>query len=105
MRSETFINTTAIDKIPQVKQFKDPKSAVNEMNGFFISHFFKLMYNTVDSMQTDTAFGGSSGEKIFREFLINEYGNVMSEKFNLTSDMLEKYVVSQDTALKTQVDA
>ena len=70
----------------------DPNIAINELNGFFISHFLKLMYNTVDVMNIDNpAFSNGSGEKIFREFLLNEYGKVMSEKFHLTNKMMGRY--------------
>jgi hypothetical protein len=65
---------------------------INELNGFYISHFFKLMYNTIDVMkENNILFGDDSGEKIFREFLLNEYGTVMSSKFQLTNTMMDRY--------------
>ncbi len=100
MSAETFINTTAINSVPQVKTIKEPKAAINAMNSFFISHFFKLMYNTADNIQTDSAFGGGTGEKIFKEFLINEYSDVIGEKFDFTKKMLAQYVAPQGMSLK-----
>lgn len=83
---------------------EDHKSnPVMELNGFFISHFFKLMYNTVDVLASnDPAFGDSSGEKIFREFLLNEYGKVMSTKFQLTNEMMDRYM--QNIKLEKTID-
>ena len=95
MSAETFIKTTDINSIPQVQTIKDPKAAVSAMNNFFISHFFKLMYNTADNIQEDSAFGGSTGEKIFKEFLINEYSNVIGGKFDFSKKMLAQYVTPQ----------
>jgi Rod binding domain-containing protein len=80
--------TNEIDKVPNIN--KDKESVAKELNGYFISHFLKLMYETVD-INKDDAFGGSSGEKIFREFLLNEYGKTMSDKFQLTNDMMSRY--------------
>ena len=84
MIDNKFINST--DTIPNVKK----ETAARELNGYFISHFFKLMYETVN-INHDEAFGGGSGEKIFREFLLNEYGKTMSDKFQLTNDMMNRY--------------
>ncbi len=82
-----------LERNSEVIRSNDNKNvAIKELNGFFISHFLKLMYDTVDVMRVDDpSFGNSSGEKIFREFLLNEYGNVMSDKFHLTNGMMDRY--------------
>jgi hypothetical protein len=105
MIESKFINKTAVETIPNIKPISDRRKAIDDMNGFFISHFFKLMYNTVDIMDTDNAFSGGSGEKIFREFLLNEYSTAMSGKFHLTNDMIERYVTPEKTSTETSIDA
>ena len=81
------------ENVPQIDTSDSKTNSLVELNGFFISHFLKLMYNTVDVLASnDPAFGDSSGEKIFREFLLNEYGKVMSNKFQLTNAMMERYI-------------
>lgn len=105
MIESKFIDKTAIERVPNVKQVSDRQKAIDEMNGFFISHFFKLMYNTVDVIQTEGAFSGSSGEKIFREFLLNEYSTAMSGRFQLTNNMIERYIVPETSSSEQSVDA
>ncbi len=105
MIESKFIDRTSIERVPNIKQISDRQKALDEMNGFFISHFFKLMYNTVDIMNTDNAFSGGSGEKIFREFLLNEYSTVMSSKFQLTNDMIERYIAPENSTSETSIDA
>lgn len=83
------------------KQIKD--NPVNELNGFFISHFFKLMYSTVDAINNDEGIISNSGEKVFRDFLLNEYGNKMSNNLQLTNDLTNKYIGIQPKIVSTNV--
>jgi hypothetical protein len=77
---------------------------ISELNGFFISHFLKLMYDTIDSVSSsESPFGNSSSEEIFRDFLINEYGEVMSEKLQLTHNMMGRYVNNRNFMNSTVV--
>jgi len=93
-----------LEKIPSLKQSDGPNNAVNELNGFFISHFLKLMYDTVEVMSSnESGFSDGSGEKIFREFLLNEYGKEMSSKFQLTNEMMGRYF-SNTNILDTTLD-
>lgn len=90
---------SATDNFCETKSLpSNNKAVLNDLNGFFISHFFKLMYGTVDVVHSeDSAFGQSSGEKIFREFLLNEYGNIMGKKFHLTNEIISPYLNAQRT--------
>lgn len=97
MIENNIANIPKLEKIPDVKNTQSKEAAIKELNAFFISHFFKLMYETVDILKTDDAFSGGSGEKIFREFLINEYGKTMSDKFQLTNDMMSRYFQNHAT--------
>lgn len=105
MSESKFIEGASLNQIPSVQKVSDSQKALRDMNGFFISHFFKLMYNTLDIMESDNAFSGSSGEKIFRDFLLNEYSTAMSSKFKLTDAMIERYVSNKNENSETLVDA
>lgn len=66
---------------------------MREMNSFYISHYFKSMYGTIDIIKQDNVmYSDDSGEKIFRDFLINEYSIVMSDKLQLVNDMFTRYI-------------
>lgn len=76
--------------LTQSNSVKKTQQALEELNSFVVSHFFKAMYNT-DNKNDDTLLGGS-GERIFQEFLLNEMSNVLGKKLDLTSEMMGKYV-------------
>jgi hypothetical protein len=97
----------AKDNLSDMKNLSsDPKVVIKDLNGFFISHFLKLMYDTVDVANSDeSVLGQSSGEKIFREFLLNEYGDIMSEKFQLTNDMISQYLQNSKNGQTLPLDS
>ena len=105
MTDTIFINRENLDRIPHIKPTTNANTVVNDMNGFFISHFLKMMYNTTDNTNTDNAFGSSSGEEIFRGFLLNEQADILSHKFNLTTTMMQKYISPPGESSATKVDA
>lgn len=79
---------------------------IKDMNGFYISHFFKSMYDTIDSLKSNNIFSESdSGEKIYRDFLINELSLEMSDKFQFINSTIERYVPDVDNNTSTNISA
>ncbi len=87
-----MINTDFQYSVSQLYAETNKTKTIKELNGFYISHFLKLMYNTVDVLKVnDGSFGAGESEKIFRDFLLNEYGKAMSDRFQLTNSTFDRY--------------
>lgn len=49
--------------------------AALEFEAVFLSQMLAPMF---DSLETDSLFGGGSGERMYRDMLVEEYGNALS---------------------------
>lgn len=60
----TFDKNNEVDKVAQ------------DFEAVFITQMIKSMY---EGIETDAVFGGGSGEDVFKTFLFDEYGKVISK--------------------------
>ncbi len=52
------------------------KESAQEFEAFFLTQMLESMYS---GMEPDTMFGGGQSEKIFRSFMLDEYGQMMAK--------------------------
>jgi hypothetical protein len=73
------------------------KSPLELLNEFYLSHSFKSLYNNlfqaIDS--TDEAVFSRSSEVVFNDFLINEYGKILSDKMPLVQTIKKDNFLNQ----------
>ncbi len=71
----------AINQVSALKQNKgrdmsEAKEAAQDFEAFFLSRMMESMF---EGISTNGMFGGGNAEKIYRSFLINEYGKSMAQ--------------------------
>ena len=64
-----------ISQKPAINRQKAEESA-QDFEAFFLSRMLESMY---ESVSTDGFFGGGQAEKIYRSFLLDEYGKEMAQ--------------------------
>jgi len=52
------------------------KAVANEFEAIFVTQMIRHMYSGIE---TDENLGGGNGERVFREFLFDEYGKIVSD--------------------------
>jgi Rod binding domain-containing protein len=69
--------------------------AASDFEAMFLTEMIKPMF---DSVPVDDTFGGGKGEDVFRGFLINEYGKLMSAQggIGLASQVKEALLRAQE---------
>ncbi len=77
---------------------KNIQQSAEAFNSYVLSHFLKSMYSTSDDSDTDPAFTGGIGARIFHDFLLNEYSKVIGDKLPITNSMITKYLEKKTTA-------
>ncbi len=57
------------------KDIEKAKESAQEFEAFFLTQMLESMYA---DMKPDAMFGGGQSEKIFRSFMLDEYGKMMA---------------------------
>ena len=53
------------------------REAAEKFEGFFVTMVLESMFSGIE---TDSLFGGGSGEDVFRSLLLLEYGNTIAQR-------------------------
>ncbi len=64
---------------------KNAHQVAKELDTYFISHLVKLMH---DKIEPDPIFGGGNGERIFSDFLLDQYVEKMASRMNIIGDVV-----------------
>ncbi len=70
-------------------------AAAKELDSYFITHVIEMSHNNIEP---NSILGGGEGEKIFRHFLFNEYGKVMSDKLNILRDNVASEMIKKSNS-------
>lgn len=81
--NQTYLaqDALAANQVSALKQNKgidmsEAKEAAQDFEAFFLSRMMESMF---EGISTNGMFGGGNAEKIYRSFLINEYGKSMAQ--------------------------
>jgi Rod binding domain-containing protein len=66
----------SVGKLGRMSPEKAREAAV-EFEGFFLAMVFENMFAGIE---TDGAFGGGHGEKVFRSMMLQEYGKAVAQR-------------------------
>ena len=100
--------TKTIAKLKSAKNIDEIEKAAKEFEAVFLSEMLKPMF---EGTEIDPPFGGGKGEEIFRGFMIQEYGKLMTERGGIgiaehvKAEMIriqESQVSQEDTASSEQ---
>lgn len=77
------------------KDMKKIDATAQDFEAVFITEMLKPVFNTVD---VDSQFGGGKGEEVFRDFMTNEYGKMLSHKggFGIASAVKDQLIRLQE---------
>ncbi len=79
---------------PQPRQAGDPaaaRRAAKEFESFFVARMLDHMF---DGVSTEAPFGGGNGERIWRSFMIEEYGGLIAKTGGLgIADAVERQLL------------
>ncbi len=79
---------------PQPTTAGDPaaaRRAAEEFESFFVARMLEHMF---EGVSTEAPFGGGNGERIWRSFLIEEYGDVIAKTGGLgIADAVERQLL------------
>ncbi len=73
-----ILATLQLAKPPRVRATGDDaalRKVAEEFEGFFVSQMLEQMFSGIE---TDGLFGGGQGEKVWRSFLMQEYGKLVA---------------------------
>jgi Rod binding domain-containing protein len=77
--NSTSVQTTRASErlkdLQQERKLQGIEDAAQDFEAVFLSEMMKPMFETVE---VDSMFGGGKGEEIFRSFMLQEYGKMMS---------------------------
>ena len=75
-------------------ELKNMDELAQEFEAQFISQMFKTMFNTVE---VNKEFGGGFAEETFREFLVDEYGKIISKSggIGITDEIKQSFINMQ----------
>ena len=79
---------------PQPTKAGDPaavRRAAEEFESFFVARMLEHMF---DGVSTEAPFGGGNGERIWRSFLIDKYGDLIAKTGGLgIADAVERQLL------------
>ncbi len=77
------------------KEFKDAQAAAQDFEAFFLTQMLESMYA---GMEPDSMFGGGESEKIFRSFMLDEYGKMMAKNggIGLADNIMDMMLKQQE---------
>ncbi len=80
---DPLLTLGAARKAPEVTASSDPtalRRTTEEFEGFFLSQMLEHMFAGIDA---DGLFGGGHSERVWRSFLLQEYGKVIARSGGL----------------------
>lgn len=82
-------------KIAKNANLEKAQEAAQEFEAFFLTQMLESMYA---EMQPDPMFGGGQSEKIFRSFMLDEYGKMMAKSggVGIADSIMSTLLQSQD---------
>jgi Rod binding domain-containing protein len=80
---------------PKAAPGQDVRKAAQQFAGMFMSQMFSHMF---EGVQTDSMFGGGSGEEMFRSVLVDEYGKAAAKSngLGLTDKIMHALIAQQE---------
>jgi len=95
-------NLSAISQFKTAKTPDDIKTAAKKFEGMFIGQLMQMMFDTVP---VDKEFGGGNGEETFRQFLVDEYGQKISNAGGIgVAKEIEKSLLAKQHAANATND-
>ncbi len=82
------------------KDLQAAKESAQEFEAFFLTQMLESMYS---GMEPDTMFGGGQSEKIFRSFMLDEYGKMMAKSggVGIADSMMNTILKAQEETTNT----
>lgn len=76
---------------------EEAKEAAQDFEAFFMT---KMMESMFDGISTEGMFGGGHAEKVYRSFLLNEYGKAMAKtgSIGVSDDIMSAILKMQEAA-------
>ncbi len=77
------------------QNIENAKEAAQEFESFFLTQMLESMYTGVEP---DPVFGGGQSEKIFRSFMLDEYGKMMAQNggIGIADDIMDMMLQQQE---------
>lgn len=76
-QARSNVGASASAKAAPGRSVEDIQKVAKEFEAVFLSESLRLLFQDIE---VDPLFGGGTAEEMYRDMLLNEYGNILTER-------------------------